>query len=186
MITIDVPERELYDQVANEFFTIPAIHLKLEHSLRSMADWEGKWHVPFEELEKRRDPEMMLDYVRCMTTNQQKDPNAYRHIRTSDLQEILDYMNDPMTARKPSRKKRPPARNRIMTVENYYYLMIQYGIPMECQNWHFNRLAALIQTFEENGSANAITPGKKMTPAQTMKYYAEINERQKSLFGTKG
>ena len=52
MLTIDLPEREipqveLFNNETNEFITypavhVPAIHLKLEHSLKSISKWESK------------------------------------------------------------------------------------------------------------------------------------------------
>lgn len=183
MLLIEVPKREMYNQETREFYTIEPICLKLEHSLRSIAAWEAKWHEPFAEAQERMDEARLIDYIRCMTINTQKDQNVYRNLRQSDLERIVAYMADPMTARKQSKKK-PKGRPATMTVENYYFLMIHYGIPLECENWHFNRLTALIKTCEENGSTGV--PDRKMTPAQTLQYYAELNERQKKMFHTKG
>ena len=33
-----------------------------------------------------------------------------------------------------------------MTSEYFYSVMIQLGIPFECEKWHFGRLLALIAT----------------------------------------
>ena len=160
MLQIEIPQREMFIPETGEFYTIDSIHLKLEHSLRSIAAWEAKWHAPFTDTQEGLTEEQLLDYIRCMTINTQKDQNVYKNLRKKDLEKIVAYMEDPMSAWKQSKKKQSKGRPGTMTAENYYFLMIHYGIPLECENWHFNRLTALIKTCEEHGRAGK--PDKKM------------------------
>lgn len=47
MLTIVVPETELFDNTTQKFVTAPTITLSLEHSLIAISKWESKYKVPF-------------------------------------------------------------------------------------------------------------------------------------------
>ena len=98
----DVPKIEYFDNSKQEFITIEARHyeavyLKLEHSLRSIADWESRWHMPFVGRDNMT-AEELLDYIRCMTTNQIKNPDVYDGLTQEDINNIVAYMQDPCSA----------------------------------------------------------------------------------------
>ena len=188
MLTIDIPEA-VYEAPGTwdgktrtkKLIKVPAIHLEMEHSLLSISKWEAKWKMPFVETNNMT-TEQFLDYCRCMTINRQKDPNVYQYLRGKDAKKINEYMQDSMSARgvRPKRGKRSGSRIR-MTNEYFYNLMIEYGIPFECEKWHFNRLMALIdcrQAFSGNE--------KPMSYREKQKYYAELNAQRRKALGTKG
>ena len=159
MLTIDVPKRELFNQITNEFFVIEPIHLKMEHSLRSIAEWESKWHIPYvnDNEDEPKTEEQVLDYFRCMTINPQKDVNVYRNLRACDLKKIAEYIDDPSTA-KVFRKKKKTGKQTggTMTAENYYFLMVHYGIPFDCDKWHFNRKWKHYSSWKKDDSGSDI------------------------------
>lgn len=160
---------------------IPPIHLEMEHSLLSISKWESKWKVPFIETDPMT-AEQFLDYCRCMTINRQKDPNVYQYLRRQDVQKIREYMHDSMSARGMRPKRGGQSRSRILMSSEYFYnLMIEYGIPFECEKWHFKRLLALIdcrQAFSGNE--------KPMSYRERQKYYSELNMQRRKALGTKG
>ena len=67
MLTLELPEREYFDEETERFGRIKATTLKLEHSLISISKWEAKWHISFFDSEKTT--EQTLDYIRCMVAN---------------------------------------------------------------------------------------------------------------------
>ena len=76
MLEIQVPDGEYYDEIKNEFVTVPGGKLVLEHSLIALSKWESKWHKPFlSDISKTE--EEMLDYVRCMAVTPHPNPNWF-------------------------------------------------------------------------------------------------------------
>lgn len=174
MLTVHIPGSEGYDPVHNTIFSSPPQTLQLEHSLISISKWEAKWHEPFlipsyQKLQKHHTNEQMLDYVRCMTLTQNVNNAVYYQIPQSVMQEITDYIADPMTATWFAKQQGAPSRE-IVTSELIYYWMIACGIPFECQKWHLNRLLTLIRVCnaKENG-------GKKMSRNEIYRQNAELN-----------
>lgn len=184
MLKIIVPAREWYDEDKCEFILqSKSCELMLEHSLLSLSKWEAKWKKSFlDEHTKKSDAEF-LDYIRCMTINQGVDAMTYYNLSSENINQIHEYIKDPMTAttiRRHDKSKRPTAK-KIVTSELIYAWMIRYGIPFECQKWHLNRLMMLIEVcaIETDG-------GKKMSQADIMKENAALNEMRKAKRKTKG
>ena len=164
-----------------KLINVPPIHLEMEHSLLSISKWESKWKIPFVE-HPNLTAEQFLDYCRCMTINKQKDPNVYQYLRKQDALKISNYMADPMSARKIQQKKGGGRSRMIMSSEYFYGIMIQLGIPFECEKWHFGRLMALIDCCQaQNGDG-----GKPMSYRERQKYYSELNAQRRKMLGTKG
>lgn len=146
MLQIALPETEFYDESTGSFRYTKAVTLQLEHSLVSLSRWESKWKKPFLNPKEPLSREELIDYVRCMTINQNIPDEVYQALRVQDLQDIQNYIGDPHTAttitdRRPNRS----SRAEIITSELIYYWMVACGIPFECQKWHLNRLLTLIR-----------------------------------------
>lgn len=186
MLIIDVPasvweKAGSWNGSSKQLIRIPAIHLEMEHSLLSISKWESKWKIPFVE-HPNMTTEQFVDYCRCMTINKQKDPDVYKYLRQADALKISAYINDTMSARqlRPKRnQKRGPKRT--MSSEYFYWLMIQLGIPFECEKWHFGRLLALIDCCQSNSGNEAPTSYR-----ERQKYYASLNEQRRKMLGTTG
>lgn len=183
MLRINIPDRELFDETTMTFIDIKAQTLQLEHSLVSIAKWESKWHKPFLD-EKPKSYEETLDYIRCMTVTQNVDPLVYRGLTNTDIQQINDYMNDPMTATWFTNHEEQPqvkSRKEVVTAEVIYYWMICLNIPIDFQKWHLNRLLTLIRLAELKQR-----PSKKMSKAATMKQNRALNAARRNRLGTRG
>lgn len=179
MLTIRIPENELFNEQTNEFIKIKAQTLSIEHSLVSISKWESKWHKPFLGKENKTWEES-IDYIRCMTITQNVDKNAYYGISDSLMKTISDYVENPMTAttvRNMNNKK----DNSIITAEIIYYWMIELGIPFECEKWHLNRLMMLIRVCSEKQG-----PQKKMSQRDIWKQNHALNAARKAKLHTKG
>ncbi len=180
MLTILVPETELYDERKNEFIQIKEQTLVLEHSLVSIAKWESKWKKSYLST-KNKTYDETIDYIKCMTITKNVNPLIYKSINRDALESINKYVNDPMTATYFSEIDDRHSRSSIITAEIVYYWMISLNIPMECQKWHFNRLIALIKVCNIKNN-----PGKKMSRREILTRNQALNEERKRKYNTRG
>ena len=180
MLTIIIPEAEMYNQEKNEFFKIKKQELVLEHSLISLAKWESKWHIPFMQKEPQKTNEQLIDYIRCMTITQNVDPNVYFNLTSDNIKDVSDYIEEPMTA--TWFKKSNGTKNRsIVTAELIYYWMIALNIPFECQKWHLNRLLTLINVCNEENR-----PKEKMNKKALLSRNKNLNSIRRTAMKSKG
>lgn len=185
MLRITVPaveESELWDEATETFVKNPGVKeqtLQLEHSLISMSKWESKWCKPFISKDEKTDEET-IDYIRCMTINQNVDPSVYDHLTTDNLKDIRDYINAPMTATTVREIKSNNSKE-IVTSELIYYWMISLQIPVEFDKWHLNRLMTLIKVFNVKN-----TPPKKMSQRELMSRNAALNAARRKQHNSKG
>ena len=179
MLTIKVPEIELYDSIKCEFINIKKQTLCLEHSLVSISKWESKWCKPFLGKDKKTNEEI-LHYVKCMTTTQNVDEEVYKHLTDDNIKKVRDYINAPMTATTIMQPNKGSNRE-IVTTELIYYWMIALNIPWECQKWHLNRLFALINVCNVKNS-----PQKKMGKHELASRNAQLNASRRASLNTEG
>lgn len=179
MLTIKIPSIQLYDEGQERFIMSKEYEIRLEHSLVSLSKWEAKWKTSFLGKTEKTN-EQVLDYIRCMTITQNVDPNAYSLIPRNVMDQISDYISDPMTATTFSEGKEKP-NNTIVTSELIYYWMIVFQIPWEAQTWHLNRLLTLIKICSIKN-----TPAKKMKQSEVRKQQREINAARKAKYNTSG
>jgi hypothetical protein len=179
VLTITIPEVELYDEVNNEFISIKEQKIQLEHSLISISKWEAKWKIPFLD-SRQRSNESMIDYVRCMTVTPNVHPAAYNYIPKGEFDKVGNYIKDTMSATTLPEYRGKPNRE-IMTSELLYYYVIANGIPIECQKWHLNRLMTLIRIFDVKN-----TKGKKMPLKEVYQNNTALNEARRAMYNSKG
>jgi len=177
MLTLVVPETELFDEVRNEFIFVKEQKLTLEHSLLSLSKWESKWHKPFLS-KKEKTREETLDYLRCMTINS-VDEEVYACLTPKMIERVDAYIGDSMTATTFSDKKRPS--HETITAELIYYWMVALNIPFECQKWHLNRLLTLVEVCSIKNQ-----PPKKMSPRAIMQRNAALNASRRKALHSKG
>lgn len=186
MLEIITPEVEMFNQKSEEFVTIKSARLQLEHSLISVKKWEQKWHKPF--LGKNdRTYEEICDYIRCMTINYGIDPLVYTVLNQDIINQVLDYMGDPMTATTINEKMltmsglKKNSREQV-TAEIIYYWMIALAIPVESfEKWHLNQLLTLIKVVNiKNGKA------PKMNKKEAAKERAALNAQRRAKYKSKG
>lgn len=178
--SITIPEINLFNDATNEFITIKPQTIKIEHSLVSLSKWERKWKKPFISKDPKTEEELR-DYVRCMTLTQNVDSRVYEYMPQSCINEIIKYMEDPMTATtiKQNGPKKP--NKQIITSEVIYGWMVVLGIPTEFQKWHLNNLLTLIDVVN-----NLNAPPQKMGRMATMNQNRLLNEARRKALGSKG
>lgn len=181
MITIKIPESSWYDERTSEFISVKPVSLNLEYSLISISDWEAKTHKPFlTTKEKTIDEWLYLFY--CMTINKNGiDYRTFYAIPPVEYERLMEYIKDPMTATKISKRDQPAKPAKDMTSEELYAAMSMLNIPYECKKWHLNRLIMLIDVCAIRNS-----PPDKMSKADAAKSWRELNARNRAKYKSKG
>ena len=180
MLQITIPATELFDEVTQEFITTEEQTLQLEHSLTSLSKWESKWCKPFlSTVEKTY--EETLDYIRCMTLTPDVDPRTYIFLTRENIEQINQYIAAPMTATTFAKDPQARGSREIVTAELIYYWMITLNIPLECQDWHLNRLITQIRVCSIKTQ-----PAKKMGRKEAASQQAALNAARKQKLGTRG
>lgn len=182
MLKITVEGQEFFDPEKEIFFDTKPATVRMEHSLISISKWESYWEKPYLRTEgivrgvSGYAEEMY--YVKCMILGSVPTyiPEILFH---NHGKEINAYISKQQTATTIQRRmgNNAPSR-RIVTTELIYYWMIKFGIPLECQKWHFNRLLMLIDVCNVKE-----TPGKnnKLTTAEANKYITDLNKERRGL-----
>lgn len=160
---------DFWDAENEQFINMKEQVLHLEHSLISLSKWERKIKKPFLSTENKT-AEEWLYYVKCMTLNQVNDL-VYNFITPEMMEEILDYIGDPMTATTFSDFSKSNPKSEIVTSEIIYYNMFSFGIPIELEKWHLNSLIALIKVFSIKSGGT-----KKMSKSEAAAFQRSINE----------
>ena len=177
---ITIPAIEVYDESKDEFIDFKEQTLTFEHSLVSLSKWESKWHIPFIKNSKEMTMEQLQSYLQFMTLTQNVDPRIYKYLPVQVINELVEYIEDPMTATWFNNKRAAPNRQ-IVTAEIIYYWMIQLNIPFECQKWHLNRLLTLIRVCNEKNQ-----PPKKMSNKAAMSQQRQLNAMRRATAHSKG
>lgn len=180
MLEIEIPEGEFFNESTNEFIVTKRVVLRLEHSLVSLSKWESKWKEPFLS-DKPKTIEQTVDYIRCMTMNQNVDPLVYKLITNEHVDKINEYIADNKTATTFNDRQSPRRSREIVTSELVYFWMAQFNIPMECQKWHFSRLLALIRIASIKNS-----PEKKMSKRAILSQNRSLNAARRKMHNTRG
>ena len=181
MLRLVIPATEMYDEVKGEFVYAKEQTLQLEHSLVSLSKWESKWHKSFLDTKELTSDES-TDYIKCMTLTQNVDPEVYNRITQENVNAIMDYINDSMTATTfpPDHNAKKGGRE-IVTAELIYYWMIALNIPVEFQKWHLNKLITLIRVCNVKNQ-----PDKKMSKREIMSRNAALNAARRKQLNSKG
>lgn len=185
MLNLFIPDKEYYNEKINKFIYVKECNLQLEHSLISIKKWEQIWHKPFlntNKEEKKKTAEEIISYIKCMTINTSVDPNIYMSLTNSMIKQIVDYIDDPMTARVFNDKLVGAQKNirETITAETIYYWMISLNIPIEFQKWHLNSLLALIKYINNKNNP------RKMSPKEAAIERDRLNEERLKKYHTKG
>lgn len=184
MLEIQIKKQRLLDNETNEIINIPETALQLEHSLISLKKWESKWHKAFLDKTKDKTKEELLDYIRCMTINKGKiDQSVYYAMDKDDLEKVVKYIEDPMTACKFNDGLLGASKSpgEYITNETIYYWMISLGIPVEFQKWHLAQLLTLIKFVSVKNA-----PKKKMSAKEAARQRAMLNAERRAKFNTRG
>lgn len=184
LVVAEREETEMYDEALGQFVYFPghkAFTLQLEHSLISLSRWESKWKKPFLSNKDPLTSEELIDYIRCMTINQNVDDDAYKYIGMDELKKIQDYIQDPHTATTIHDRRKLPQRQETITSELIYYWMIECGIPQAYEKWHLNRLLTLIKICNIKQS-----PDRKMSRQSVYQQNRELNAMRRAKLHSRG
>lgn len=180
MLQIKIPGIDGWDERTEQFVTLPDTTIVLEHSLISISKWESKWHIPFLGKDDKT-PEQINDYIKCMTITPNVKDEVYDRITREQVETIMAYTNDSMTATTISQRGGRRASREIVTSELIYYWMVALQIPFECQKWHINRLIMLIQICNVKKE-----PDKKMSKRSAMQQNAALNAARRQKAHSRG
>lgn len=179
MLQITIPAmNDLWDERNQQFLSIKETTIQLEHSLLSISKWESKWNKSFINTKDKTEDEL-IDYIKCMTITKNVDPNIYVCLTAENIQEIVNYINAPMTA--TTIRDTGKGNHEIVTSELIYYWMISLNIPVKFEKWHLNRLITLIRVCSIKNQ-----PAKKMSRGEIMQRNAALNAARKKRWNTKG
>lgn len=189
MLEITIPKQhyEFYNESENEFSVVDVKEttIQMEHSLISLKKWEQKWQKPFLNNDQKSKEEQ-IDYFRCMTLSKNIDPNVYNWIPIDELNKIMEYIKNPMTAttiwfRGNKTIGAQKNQNETVTAELIYYWMIALMIPIEFEKWHLNQLLTLIQVVNiKNGK------DQKLDKVTAAKERDRLNAKRRAMLKSKG
>lgn len=181
MLIIEVAETELFDEENDSFSTAPAVKLKMEHSLVSLAAWESKWEKPFLSSEEHTYDET-LSYIQEMIVKGPSDVSTLERLSKEQFAEINKYIEAKMTA---TWFKELPGASRVsrevITAEIIYYWMSALNVPLEWEKRHLNRLFTLIKVLNEKNK-----PAKKQPRSTTLEQHRALNEARRAQYANKG
>lgn len=174
MLSIQIPDTDLYDYKEERFYTIKGMELFLEHSLVSLSKWESIHHKPLLENDELTNDDL-IDYIKCMTINKKVDPLIYNCISQEQFEEIKRYMDNPMTATWFSKvAEEGRGSGQKITSELIYSWMIDLGIWKDCEKWHLRRLITLIRVRSEE-----LKP-KKKNKAEAISHYRNLKSMRRA------
>lgn len=188
MLKISIYDKNEFFDEETQMFVKPKLimELSLEHSLVSISKWESKWHKPFLDTVEKTEEEI-LDYIRCMTINQNVPDEIYLNLSNKNVIEIKKYMEDSHTATwfnsyRDNKKSPRSKKSEVMTAEVIYYYMFSCQIPKECEKWHINRLLTLIRIFSIKNN----TESNKMSNKETLSRNAKLNAARRQAMKSRG
>lgn len=181
MLQINVPAQEYYDERNEMFINVPAVTLELEHSLVAISKWEMKWKKSFLKNQEKTYDEL-LDYVKCMTLNENVNPMTYSALSSHDYSRIKEYLEDKMSASYLPDTGHGDGCGDTVTSELIYYWMVALQIPFECQYWHINRLLTLVQICNMKNN-----PDKhKMSRNEILARNNALNAERRAKYNSRG
>lgn len=180
MLTITIPDEEYFDHNSKKFVLKKGAVLQLEHSLASISKWESIWEKPFLGKDPKTNDET-LSYLECMCLND-VSPVTFKRLTPEHHQRISEYINRKMTATWFNERTNQPPNREVITAEIIYYWMVALTIPFECENWHFNKLLALIKVCNLKNNPSK----KKMTRSELLAQQRQLNAQRRAASGSNG
>lgn len=179
MFTLNIGTTESFDESTQEFVEVGGFSLEFEHSLVSLSKWESEFEKPFLGKEPKTDQET-LAYIDCMLLTENPPEDWISQLSRDQFDALSKYIEAGRTATTFNDRKQAPSRE-VITSELIYYWMVSAAIPIECENWHLNRLFTLIRVF----SAKNESP-KKMSKSEIAARNRELNAQRRKELGTTG
>lgn len=181
MLILKTEDVEVFNNSEGQFENIKGRTIRLEHSLVSISKWERRWKKPFLSL-KEKTAEEILDYIRVMTITQNVPEDFYTTLPKTSINEVIQYINNPMTATTFSDSTNRPNRE-VITSEIIYFWVINFNIPIECQKWHLNRLLTLIKVCSIKNNPKS---HNKITKEGILARNRRLNAERRAKFKSNG
>lgn len=177
MYTLEVTDREGYNNATNEFINVKQCTLRLEHSLIAISKWESKTHRRFLDGEVKNLEDIRF-YAECMCIEKNVDPNLWKLLTVNELKAIVEYTEDPMTGTTfgPDNNQNNNEEPEKMSSELIYFYMAANKIPFSCEKWNLNRLLTLLKIC---GIKNQVNDKPKASQSQLLDKYASMHAAKK-------
>lgn len=176
MLELTVVTKESYDEDRQRFIEAETVEVELEHSLLSLSKWESVFEKPFLSKEVKSQDETIA-YIKMMIVGPELSPEVFYHLIANHVATIEKYIGDKNTGTTFPTLPQSAGRQEIITAELIYFWMSSMNIPMQCENWHLNRLFTLIQVHAVKNS-----PKKKMSADERR----AINQAQRARMNSRG
>jgi len=176
---IRIPQGEFWDEKNERFIYTKAYTLRLANSLVSISKWESECHKSW--FDTKLGGEELMHYIKCMNISPNVPDEVYARLTPKDITDILDYIQDPMTATKITSTDTTVGRDTYVTSELIYYWMTKFNISFETEKWHISRLITLIRVCQEKEK-----PPKKLTKDELYARHAAIQARNRAKAAKKG
>ena len=182
MLRLFLRSVETFNEDTQEFETIGGTSVDLEHSLYTVSKWEEIHKEPFGQATV--DIRFVMGYLECMCVTENIPSSYWACLTHQQLNDVMQYIQDPHTAHVFNRQQQKPSRRRTVTAELIYCWMITLNIPIEFEHWHFNRLMTLIEVCtKENAPKKPMTKAEK---AAAVKRQRELNAARRAKYNSKG
>ena len=181
MLILTVLGDELFDEEKEEFLSINDVRLELEHSLVSLSKWESEFQKPFLGSQEKT-PFEIISYIRCMILTPNVTEEVLGNLSQANLEQINKYIESSESATTFGEMPERKGKGEIITSELIYYWMVAFTIPFECQNWHLNRLFALIRICNIKNNPKQ----KKMSRHEVATRNRALNAQRREQMGTNG
>jgi hypothetical protein len=180
MLRLIIEGDEFFNDETQEFESFNDVVIDLEHSLISLSKWESKYQKSFLS-SKDKTREEIFGYLQAMIISPNVDPDVLYRCTQRHLDAIQAYIDSPESATTFGFVSERRGPGEVITSELIYYWMVAFNIPFEAENWHLNRLFALIRIC---GIKNS--PPEQMSQREMAEQRAKLNEQRKKELGTTG
>lgn len=180
MLELKVSSGRVYNEDTCELIEVEGRTLRLEHSLRSIQEWEAKYKRSFLDDLQQKNLEEIYDYISMMSLDGPVEIDFIRSLPSEHVSRITSYIHDPMTATTFMSSGGGQKTERI-TAELIYYWMVAHQIPQEYAGWHINQLLTLIRVCEIKSQ-----PQKKVPLNSIYAQNKALNEKRRAMFNSKG
>lgn len=189
MLLLDVKEKERIweiDEYTMNITTIGGYTIGLEHSLKSIFDWEAVYKKSF--LSTKLTNEEFLSYISYMVLPKYKKYFNISHLSNDEINLIFNYIKETPSATIIGTRASQENQNGYtkqmgeerITAEYIYALMAISGIPFSCDKWHINRLLYVLQIISIKNNP------QKMSKQDLGKYNTALNAQRKAALKTRG
>lgn len=182
MLTIVIEPVDLFDENTQTFSKTHEVEivLEMEHSLLSLSKWESIYQKPFLTQESKSKEET-FGYLKAMVTTPGVDLDVLYLLSNEKIAQIEAYIESTQSATTFGELPGGRGPHEVITSELVYYWMFSFGIPIQCETWHLNRLFSLIRVFGVKNSKQ-----KKMSANEVAMRNRDLNAQRRKELGTRG